>query len=78
MKLSRVQEILEAEVLFENNLLSKDVRGSFACGLTSEMFLYVNPETLNITSLTNIHVIHAAQVIDAIGVALFGDKKPYK
>ncbi|MGD9577453.1 MAG: hypothetical protein AB7Y74_04290 [Syntrophorhabdus sp.] len=78
MKLSLVQEILEAEVLCENDLLIKDVRGSFACGLTSEMLLYVNPETLDITSLTNIHIIHAAQVMDAIGSALFGDKKPYK
>ncbi len=76
MKLFQVQEILEAEVLCGNDLLYKDVRSCFACDLISEMLLYVTPDTLVITSLTNIHIIHTAQVMDAVGVVFVGGKKP--
>lgn len=70
MKLSQVQEILETEVLCGNDLLRRDVCSSFACGLISEMLLYVTPDTIDTTSLTKIHVIHSDQVIDAAGVVL--------
>jgi len=76
MKLSQVQEILEAEVLCGNDLLHKDVRSCFACDLISEMLLYVTPDTLVITSLTNIHIVHTAQVMDVVGVVFVGGKKP--
>lgn len=76
MKLSEVQEILDAEILCGDNLLHKDVRSWFACDLISEMLLYVTPNTLVITSLTNIHIVHTAQVMDAIGVVFVGGKKP--
>jgi len=76
MKLSQVREILEAEVLCGNDLLHKDVRCCFACDLISEMLLYVTPDTLVITSLTNIHIVHTAHVMDAVGVVFVGGKKP--
>jgi predicted transcriptional regulator len=40
------------------------------------MLLYVTPNTLVITSLTNIHVVHTAHVMDAVGVVFVGGKKP--
>jgi predicted transcriptional regulator len=76
MTLSQVQQILEAEVLCGSDLLHKDVCSCFACDHISEMLLYVTPDTLVITSLTNIHIIHTAQVMDAIGVVFVGGKKP--
>lgn len=76
MKLSEVQRVLEAEVLCGNNLLYKNVYSCFACDLISEMLLYVTPNTLVITSLTNIHVVHTAHVMDAVGVVFVGGKRP--
>jgi predicted transcriptional regulator len=76
MKLSDIQNILEAEVLCGNDLLHKDVHSVFACDLISEMLLYVTPKTLVITSLTNIHVVHTAHVMDAVGVVFVGGKIP--
>jgi predicted transcriptional regulator len=76
MKLSEVQKCLDAEVLCGNHLLHKDVHTCFACDLVSEMLLYVTPNTLVVTSLTNIHVVHSAQVMDAVGVVFVGGKKP--
>jgi hypothetical protein len=40
------------------------------------MLLYVTPKTLVITSLTNIHVVHTAHVMDAVGVVFVGGKIP--
>lgn len=76
MKLSDVQNILEAEILCGDDLLHKDVHSIFACDLISEMLLYVTPKTLVITSLTNIHVVHSAHVMDAVGVVFVGGKRP--
>jgi predicted transcriptional regulator len=76
MKLSDIQNILDAQVLCGDDQLDKDVHGVFACDLISEMLLYVTPKTLVITSLTNIHVVHTAHVMDAIGVVFVGGKKP--
>jgi predicted transcriptional regulator len=76
MTLREVQILLDAEVLSGNNLLDSEVKTCFACDLISEMLLYVNPDSLLITSLTNAHIIHTAQVMDAIGVVFVGGKKP--
>ena len=76
MKLSEIQQILDAEVLCGGDLLYNDVSTCFACDLISEMLLYVTRNTLVITSLTNIHVVHTAQVMDAIGVVFVAGKIP--
>jgi len=76
MKLSEIQKVLDAEVLCSNDLLQREVFSCFACDLISEMLLYVTPNTLVITSLTNIHVVHTAHVMDAVGVVFVGGKKP--
>lgn len=75
MKFSQVREILEAEVLCGNDLLHKDVHSFFPCDRISEMLLSVTPDTLVIISLTNIHIVHTAQVMDSVGVVSVGDKK---
>ena len=77
MILKEVQELLEAEVLCgDDECLKRDVRISFACDLVSEMLLYLKPHSLLITSLTNAHVIHAAQVMDANSILFVGGRKP--
>jgi len=76
MKLSDVKRILDADVLCGDEMLYVDVKRCFACDLISEMLIYVSPQTLLITSLTNAHIIHTAQVMDAAGVVFVGGKKP--
>jgi predicted transcriptional regulator len=76
MKLGDVKQILDAELLCGDDLLHLEVKKCFACDLISEMLIYVSPNTLLITSLTNAHIIHTAQVMDAVGVVFVGGKKP--
>jgi predicted transcriptional regulator len=77
MTLQEVQKLLEAQVLCGNDeCLQRSVRVCFACDLISEMLLYLKPHSLLITSLTNAHVIHAAQVMDAKAILFVGGRRP--
>jgi predicted transcriptional regulator len=76
MTLKEVQQILEAEVLCGEQSLDLEVKTAFACDLISEMLAFAGSQTLLITSLTNPHVIHTAEVMDAVGVVFVGGKKP--
>ncbi len=76
MTLKEVQEILDAEVLCGHQFLDKDVETAFACDLISEMLAFAGSRTLLVTSLTNAHVIHTAEVMDAVGVVFVGGKRP--
>jgi predicted transcriptional regulator len=76
MTLRDIRNILDAKVLSGEHLLDREVRTGFACDLISEMLAFANSGTLLITSLTNPHVIHTAEVMDAVGVVFVGGKKP--
>ena len=77
MTLQEVQKLLQAEILCgDDECLQREVRICFACDLISEMLLYLKPHSLLITSLTNAHVIHAAQVMDAKSVLFVGGRRP--
>lgn len=76
MTLKDIQEILGAEVLCGHQSLDREVETAFACDLISEMLAYASSQTLLITSLTNPHVIHTAEVMDAVGVIFVGGKRP--
>ncbi len=78
MKLSEIQRILEAEVIWGTEYLDREITTCFACDLISEMLLYVKPQSLLVTALMNAHIIHTAQVMDAIGVIFVGGKRPDK
>jgi predicted transcriptional regulator len=76
MTLREIKEILGAEVLAGDHLLEREVETTFACDLISDMLAFASSNALIVTSLTNPHVIHTAEVVDAAGVVFVGGKKP--
>ena len=76
MTLRQVQNVLHAEVLYGEHLLDREVKTGFACDLISDMLAFASSDTLLITTLTNPHVLHTAEVMDAVGVIFVGGKKP--
>ncbi len=76
MTLTDIRDILDAEVLYGEDLLDREVKTGFASDLISEMLAHANSGTLLITSLTNPHSIHTALVTDAAGIVFVGGKKP--
>lgn len=78
MKLKDVQKILNAEVFCGEHLLEREVKTGFACDLMSEMLAFASSGTLLITSLVNEHVIHTAEIMDAVGIVFAGGRRPAK
>jgi predicted transcriptional regulator len=76
MTLRDIRNILDADVLCGEQSLDREVKTGFACDLISEMLAFASSGTLLITSLKNPHVIHTAEVMDAVGVVFVGGKKP--
>ncbi len=76
MKLIDVARLLKAEILCCEELFAREVKTCFACDMVSEMLLHVQSNALLVTSLTNAHILHAAQVMDALAVVFVGGKKP--
>ncbi len=76
MTLREIQKILGAEVLAGEQMLDREVETTFACDLISDMLAFASSNALIVTSLTNPHVIHTAEVVDAAGVVFVGGKKP--
>jgi predicted transcriptional regulator len=72
MTLKDVRDILNADVLCGEPMLNREVKTAFACDLISEMLAFASSGTLLITSLKNPHVIHTAEVMDAVGVVFVG------
>jgi len=75
MTLREVRDILDAKVLYGDQMLDREVNTGFACDLVSEMLAFATSGTLLITSLANPHVIHTAEVMDAVAVIFVGGKK---
>ena len=76
MTLREIQAYLGAEVLCGEGQLDREVHEAFACDLISEMLASAGSHMLLITSLTNAHVIHTAEVIDALGAIFVGGRRP--
>lgn len=76
MKLSQVQEILNATVLSEMPWQNIEVHSAFGCDLMSDVLAFVKDQSLLLTGLINPQVIRTAEMLD-IGVIVFvRGKKP--
>lgn len=77
MKLSKVKELLNAQVLSGETILDQTEALS-ACGadLMSDVLAFTKEKTLLLTGLTNPQVIRTAEMIDLVGVVFVRGKRP--
>lgn len=76
MKLREVMEILQAEVIWGSHKLDQRVRCGIAGDLMSDVLAFGQPGGLLLTGLANTHVIHTAEVIDAVAIVFVRGKRP--
>ena len=76
MKLQEVKEVLNAEVLTGNGLLSTEA--TMACGadLMSDVLAYAKPGALLLTGLTNPQVVRTAEMADLVAICFVRGKRP--
>jgi predicted transcriptional regulator len=76
MKLHEVKQVLNAEVLCGNGLLSTEA--TMACGadLMSDVLAYAKPGALLLTGLTNPQVVRTAEMADLVAICFVRGKMP--
>jgi len=76
LKLSEVQEILNAEVIAGHDKLDMEVKTAFGADLMSDVLAFAKAGSLLLTGLTNTQVIRIANVLDIAAIVLVRGKKP--
>ena len=78
MKLEKLREILDAEVLWGNNFLYKEIQTVCGSDLLSDVLAFAKSGTMLITSLINPHVIRSAEMVEVSAICFVCEKKPEK
>ena len=76
MKICKMQELLEAEVLCCEENLGKHVYSAFGCDLMSDVLAYVTDQAVLLTGLVNPQVIRTALMMDMTCIVFVRSKKP--
>ena len=76
MKLSEIQEILDADVLSNIPWQDIEVSSAFGCDLMSDVLAFVKEQTLLMTGLINSQVIRTAEMMDIKAICFVRGKSP--
>ncbi len=76
MKISKMQELLDAKVLCGDENLSKEVYSAFGCDLMSDVLAYVTDQAVLLTGLVNPQVIRTALMMDMVCIVFVRSKVP--
>ena len=76
MKISKMQELLNAKVLCCEENLGKHVYSAFGCDLMSDVLAYVTDQAVLLTGLVNPQVIRTALMMDMVCIVFVRSKVP--
>ena len=76
MKISKMQELLDAKVLCCEENLGKHVYSAFGCDLMSDVLAYVTDQSVLLTGLVNPQVIRTALMMDMVCIIFVRSKAP--
>ena len=76
MKISKMQELLDAQVLCCEENLGKHVYSAFGCDLMSDVLAYVTDQAVLLTGLVNPQVIRTALMLDMVCIVFVRSKVP--
>ena len=76
MKISKLQELLEAKVLCCEENIEKHVYSACGCDLMSDVLAYVKDQAVLLTGLVNSQVIRTAVMMDMLCIVFVRSKEP--
>ncbi len=76
MKISKMQELLNANVLCGEEYLGRHVYSAFGCDLMSDVLAYVTDQAVLLTGLVNPQVIRTALMMDMNCIVFVRSKEP--
>ena len=76
MKISQMQELLEAKVLCCEENVGRHVYSACGCDLMSDVLAFVKDQAVLLTGLVNPQVIRTAEMMDMICIVFVRSKTP--
>lgn len=76
MKLCEAREILQAEVLWGEEMLDSELRTACGADLLSDVLAFTKDRTLLLTGLTNVQVVKTAEISDMAAIVFVRGKRP--
>ncbi len=76
MKISEMQQLLEARVLCCEENIEHDIHSACGCDLMSDVLAFVKDQAVLLTGLVNPQVIRTAEMMDMICVVFVRSKVP--
>ncbi len=76
MKIKELKELLDAELVFGEEYLDKDVHSACGSDMMSDVLAYVKDQAVLLTGLVNSQVIRTADMMDMICVVFVRSKRP--
>ena len=76
MKISTIQEILDAEVVCGEEFLDDEVHSACGSDMMSDVLAYVKDQAVLMTGLVNSQVVRTAEMMDMFCIVFVRSKKP--
>ena len=76
MKISTIKELLDAEVICNEDMLSHDVYSACGSDMMSDVLAYVKNQAVLLTGLVNSQVIRTAEMMDMVCIVFVRSKRP--
>ena len=76
MKISKIKELLEAEVLSGEDLIEGEVHSACGCDMMSDVLAFVKDQAVLITGLCNPQVVRTAIMMDMRCIVFVRGKTP--
>ena len=76
MKISQIQELLEAEIVCGEDQLDEEVSSACGSDMMSDVLAYVKDQAVLLTGLVNPQVVRTAEMMDMICVVFVRSKAP--
>ena len=78
MKISQIQELLEAEIVCGEDQLDKEVSSACGSDMMSDVLAYVKDQAVLLTGLVNPQVVRTAEMMDMVCIVFVRSKAPTK
>ena len=76
MKISQIQELLNAEVVCGEDQLDREVNSACGSDMMSDVLAYVKDQAVLLTGLVNAQVVRTAEMMDMVCVVFVRSKTP--
>ena len=76
MKISTIKELLNADVVCNEDMLSHDVASACGSDMMSDVLAYVKNQAVLLTGLVNAQVIRTALMMDMVCIVFVRSKQP--